>query len=163
METTATSTQRAAEKELLLSRICILKSRAKALETLIEEDRARLELMLSEDNQDKLIVEQGNVVFGSRRSFSVTDPEKLAELIPPVELAREFKPTAAFVDGAKKAKIDIFQAVKVEHPSTFRVERARTKAAREQHAQIIEETKEAAKRAADEVARRLLKAKGASK
>jgi hypothetical protein len=118
---------------------------------------------MSEDNQDRHAVEQGNAAFSSRRTFHVKDPEKLAELIPPLELARAFKPSAAFVDGAKKAEIPILEAVEVRHEPTFRVERARTKAATERQKQIIEETKEQALRAADEIARRLLGAKGASK
>jgi len=154
---------RGAEKALLLSRICILKARIKALEALVDEDRARLELMLSEDNQDRFGVDQGRASFGSKRSFVVKDPKRLVELIPVEEIASAFKPTAAFVDGAKKAGIEIMEAVRVEHSPTFTVERARTKEAKERQQQIIEDTKESAARAADEIAQRLLKAKGASK
>ena len=145
------------EKENLIRRICILRSRRDALDNLINEDKKRLELLMSGDAQDKMIVEEGTARNQNRRRYFVNDPEKLAALIPAVELARGFRPDKAFVEGATKAKIDVLEsAIGYADTSQFIVERARTKAARELTQQIIEETQQAASDKADEVARRLL-------
>jgi len=79
--------------------------------------------------------------FTRRRSFKVHDRDRLAELMPPKQLAALVKVTADVYDAAEREGLPLDEAVTVGLSESLTVSRARTKAAGERRKQYIEESK----------------------
>lgn len=135
-----------------LRRIEILKARADGLAKLIEEERAMLEQEMRQAGDMKLIVDEGEALFRSKRKARVTDPKRLAEIVPATVLAEHFNPNVAFVEGLEKAGTDWKSCIELKEGEEFRIERAKTPAAKSYYEQIIEDTKQRAAMMADRVA-----------
>ena len=152
-EEQATTLVNLRQREEIMRRICIYKARREALDSLIEEETARLKLSMQGAGDKKFIVEEGTANFISRRSFKVTDPDKLLRAVPANVIANEFKPTAEFVDAAAHAGKSLKSCISISHNSSFRIDRARTSQAREMQKAIIDETKQAARERVEHLAR----------
>jgi hypothetical protein len=77
-------------------------------------------------------------------------------LFSPEVLAQHVAVTNAFYDGAVKAGVKVETAIKRSYDQSFRVDSARGADAKEQRAEFIESTKQAALAKAHEVAQSIL-------
>lgn len=151
----AASRARLQEKLGLLTECLVLASRAAALEAAIKDRRARLELLMTEDKDKALTCQLGTAGFGNRVKYSV-DPAKLSTLFAPEILAQHVDITNALYDGAVKAGVKIETAVNRSYDQSFKIESARGAEAKEQRAEFIESTKQAALAKVHEVAQTIL-------
>lgn len=156
---------RAREKDSLLDELATLETRKESLEGLIEDKKARLQLLMSEDGDTKRMNESGSAAYSERRVFAVINAGLLAKRaiagskkngpITVETLAEGFRPTAAFVDGAAQEGVDITDVISVGIDESFSFKRPQTAAAKKQRDLIIEQTKTEAASAAAEVARKM--------
>lgn len=127
------------EKNRLIAEIGELQARKKYVEDMIEKRKGALSLTLAEEGTNVIVTSFGKASLENRRSFSLSDPKALAEMIPAATLAENFKPSAFFYDGAKKAGINIDRAISVTSTSTLRVDHASTPEITSRRSAIIEE------------------------
>ncbi len=144
-----------ASRQGRLQRLLILRARLEGLKGLVEQERSALESEMRQAGALKMLLDEGESFFRTKRSPRVTDPVRLAGIVSAVILAEHFKPTVAFVEGLQKAGKDWQSCIQVDEPEEFRVERAKTPAARAFHKQIMEDTAQRAAQVADALAARL--------
>lgn len=138
-----------------LRKISILKARLAGIEKQIDTERAHLEMEMKQAGDMKVRVDEGDAFFRATRRPKVIDPKRLAELVPAPILAEFVKPTTAFVEGLQKAGTDWKSCIEMPSPEEFRIERARTNAAKEYYQRIVEETAQQADQVASAIAARL--------
>lgn len=153
--TDASALARAQEKHVLLTECLILASRKAALEAALEDRRARLLQLMTEDKDQKILCEFGAARFEEHTVYTV-DPERLALILPPVVLAQHVSVTRALYEGAEKAGVKIEAAVSRTKDKIFKVDPARSADAKSQRETFIEHTKEAALEKAHAVAQAIL-------
>jgi hypothetical protein len=146
-----------------IRRISIYKSRAEALEELIDEEQKKLKLLMSQDGDRQLGAFEGTGKFIPKRTFEAMGVEALCKAFTKEQLAEGFKPTADFVDACVKAGVDYKNAIAVGVREDFEVKRAQTAAARKQQEQIIDETRRQMEATVDALAKRLARANKESK
>lgn len=142
----------------LIRRIAVYKSRAEALEELIEAEQKKLRLLMAEDGDRNLLGFEGTGKFTPKRTFEVVSVEALCKTFTKEQLAEMARPTAEYVDACVKAGINTKSAIVVGIREDFEVRRAQTAAARRQQDQIVEETKRQAETMVDTLAKRLVRA-----
>lgn len=143
-------------KHLIVLEVCILKDRKKALEDLIDEKQAALRLLMKTDGDRRRQTDDGTASFYPHPIFEVHDRAALAEMFRKETLVETFKPTAEFIKAAHKAKLPVAKAITESVDERFKIERRRTKAAKEMQARVIEETKQAAEERVTRLARIML-------
>lgn len=155
-QTVSVSDDPETRKHLIVLQVCILKDRKAALTKLIEEKQAALRLLMKADGDRRRKTEDGTASFYTHPTFEVHDQAALAELFSKDTLVEVFKPTSAFVKAAHKAKLPIEKAITEGVDERFKVERCRTRAAREMQERVIEETKREAEARIERLARIML-------
>lgn len=150
------------EKERLLAEVVVLQARAKAIKSLIDEKKARLLLLMQGDGDMKRKTPEGTASRQGKRKFVIYDRSKLKTLFSEDVLMEQVKVTAEFYDAAKKAEVEIDDAVTVESDEQFKVEGARTKEAKERQERIMEETRIEMERRVETLAMRMIEAKRAN-
>jgi hypothetical protein len=132
------------EKENLLTELAILQCRVDAFEKIIDDRRGRLEGLMAQDGEKTRVVSTAQASFGNRRAVEVVSAAECARIFSKAILAENFAPTIAFVEACEAEGIKIAGALRVGSSPSFKVERARTKAAKELQKRIIEETRKTA-------------------
>jgi hypothetical protein len=148
------------EKENLIREICILQTRKESIEELIDERKARLELLMAQDGERDRIQSEGEASFTQRRVVEVVSPEECVKRFSKQVLAEHFKPGVAFIEACDKEKVGYDGALIVGSTPSFKVERARTKAAKEFQKKLIEETKKQAEETLVKIQKSLREQKG---
>ena len=152
--------ERNREKDELLHDICILKSRTESLEELIEDKRARLELLMGGDGERARVIAEGGAKFGERRAVKVIDPAEVAKKFPKQVLAEHFSPPVAFLEACDAEGKDYTGALIMGKSPSFEVARAKTKAAKALHEKMVEQTKREAEETLAKIRKTLREAKG---
>jgi hypothetical protein len=128
------------EASQLLSHIFALGARTAALEKMIDERRARLQVLLGRMGRDALRNPDGAGFFYDHTVVEVVDRDTLARKYTKKALAEIARPNMAFVKASQKNGIDASGAIRVGYDRRFKIEAARTPAARARQDQIIAET-----------------------
>lgn len=139
--TVTTDQQREEEIERLLTEHSVLKDRRDAIDGMIDVRKERLLLLMSEAGIGRYKGKSGEVSFTRRRSFKVTDSDKLVELMSPRQLASLVRVTADVYDAAMREDIALDEAVTVGRSESLTVSRSRTKEAKDRRKKYIEESK----------------------
>jgi hypothetical protein len=136
-------TETASRKELadLLYEHSVIADRMDALEEMKQVRRDRILALMRDLGLSKFEGDAGDISFTAPRSFRVTDAERLAALMSPLQLAALAKITADVYDAATAEGLAIDEAVKVGHSTTMTVSRSRTKTEKDRRRQHIEESK----------------------
>ena len=146
------------DKALLIAEVVVLQARQKAIKELIEVRKARLLLLMTSGGDLKRQTNEGTATRGAKRKFLIHDRAKLAGLFTPAVLLEAVKVDAAFYDAAKKAAVQIDDAVMVESDASFKIESRRTAVERERISRIMDETRLEMDRRVEQLARRMIDA-----
>src|SRR3990172_2651915 len=132
---------RAAEKLTLITEIAILADRMDALKEMVEAKKARLNVLMTTDGDQRLTAPAGAASFTPHRAVKVTDPAKAAARFDKETLAEFFRPTTAFIDALTTAGIAYGDCIEVSDEPSFEVRRPQTKEAKSFREIAIEKTK----------------------
>lgn len=135
-----------AQIEQLLTEYATLKDNRDAIDTMLEQRKERLLMLMSESGIGKFKGKSGEASFTRRRSFKVHDTNRLAELMSHAQLASLAKITADVYDAAEREDIPLNEAVTVGISESLTVSRASTKEAKERRKRHIEESKRQAEK-----------------
>lgn len=130
------------EKEKLIDEICFLKDQKAALDKCLRSRNDRLRTLMARDGDRKLKIDAGTASFYVQSMYSIHSTDMLCHLFTKKALAGICRPNKAFVEAAKRAGIEVDSAITEGVDERFKVERSRTKAAREEQKAYIEQTAE---------------------
>jgi len=133
--------EREHELERLISEHAMLSNQIDVLEEMRTKRKGRIHLLMRELGRSKLTADDGTANFQVRRSFQVTDHERLAELMSPGQLAALAKITADVYDAALSENVPLDEAVTVGKDENLTVSRRRTKEAKARRNAHIEESR----------------------